>query len=89
MFGTKGPVCQSCGMPMDRDKGGGGTNQDSTHSLEYCSNCYKDGKFTLEHISVEQMQERVQEKLKEMHIPKFLRPLFTKNIPKLKRWTTE
>lgn len=76
-------------MPMARDKEGGGTNQDGTHSAEYCSNCYKDGKFVLEHISMEQMQVRVQEKLKEMHIPKFLRPILTKNIPTLKRWNTE
>ena len=32
--------CQSCGMPLKSDPGGGGTNADGTHSDEYCSYCY-------------------------------------------------
>lgn len=78
MFGPKGPFCQSCGMPLSKDK--------EYTSGEYCSHCFKDGKFVLPDITVEQMQERVKGKLKEMHIPGFLASYFTKDIPNLKRW---
>ncbi len=40
-----GQVCQSCGMPMNKDPGGGGTEADGTHSSTYCSLCYDSGVF--------------------------------------------
>ena len=88
MFKPKGPVCQSCGMPLSRDAKGGGTEADHTLSQEFCSHCYADGKFTLPGISVDDMISRVQGKMKEMHIPGFLARRFTKDIPRLKRWAT-
>jgi len=78
--------CQSCGMPLSRDKNGGGTEANGTRSSKYCSNCYKNGKFTLPEITVEQMIERVKGKMKEMHIPGILSGFFTRNIPDLERW---
>lgn len=87
MFKPKGPVCQSCGMPLSRDAKGGGTESDGSHSLEFCSHCYVAGKFTYPEISVDEMISRVQGKMKEMHIPGFLAKRFTKDIPKLKRWS--
>jgi hypothetical protein len=38
--------CQSCGMPMKKDPGNGGTDSDGTKSADYCSYCFKDGGFT-------------------------------------------
>ena len=87
MFKPKGPYCQSCGMPLSKDKGGGGTEADGRKSLEYCSNCYQNGQFTQPDITLEQMIVRVKERMKEMHIPGFLAGFFTKDIPKLKRWS--
>jgi hypothetical protein len=86
LFGPNGPFCQSCGMPLSQDINGGGTEADGTLSKDYCSHCYQNGKFTLPDLTVEQMQERVKGKLKEMYIPGFLAGYFTKEIPKLKRW---
>jgi hypothetical protein len=86
MFKPKGPYCQSCGMPLSKDKKGGGTEKDGSKSSEYCSNCYKDGKFVLPDITVDEMILRVKGKMKEMHIPGFLANYFTKGIPQLKRW---
>lgn len=40
--------CESCGMPMENDPQGGGTNADGTKSDKYCSYCWADGKFTFE-----------------------------------------
>ena len=78
--------CQSCGMPLKRDDLGGGTNGDGTKSRVYCSHCFQQGKFVLPDITVNQMQERVREKLVEFGMPGFLTGFFTKGIPKLERW---
>ena len=78
--------CQSCGMPLKKDEKGGGTNTDGTKSLKYCSHCYQEGKFTRPDFTVQQMQQRVKEKIKEMGIPGFLTGFFTYGIPKLERW---
>lgn len=86
MFGPKGPFCQSCGMPLSKDEGGGGTEANGSKSAEYCSHCYQAGKFTDPGLNVGQMKDKVKGKLKEMHIPGFLAGYFTKDIPNLKRW---
>jgi Putative zinc ribbon domain len=78
--------CQSCGMPLKRDEGGGGTNVDGSRSGMYCSHCYKSGEFTVPDITATQMQERVKGKMKEMGFPGFMTGLFTRGIPKLERW---
>ncbi len=52
----------------------------------YCSHCYDGGRFTLPDITMRQMQERVQGKLKEAGFPGLLAGLFTRRIPKLQRW---
>lgn len=88
MLGPKGPFCQSCGMPLSKDKLGGGTNSDGSKSPDYCSNCYKDGQFTEPDISARGMQDKVMHILKsDMHLPGFLANYFTKGIPDLKRWS--
>jgi hypothetical protein len=78
--------CQSCGMPLKRDEGGGGKNADGSLNAMYCSRCYNSGEFTLPNITVRQMQERVKGKIKEMGFPGFMTGLFTRGIPKLQRW---
>ena len=78
--------CQSCGMPLKRDERGGGTNADESKSTTYCSHCYQRGQFVLPDITVEQMQERVRQKMSEMGFPRILAGLFTRKIPKLERW---
>ena len=45
--------CQSCGMPLGPDTPLG-TEADGSPSADYCSYCYKDGKFTGE-MTMEQM----------------------------------
>jgi hypothetical protein len=74
-------------MPLSKDEQGGGTEADGTHSIEFCSHCYKAGKFTSPELTVDQMIERVQGKMREMHLPGFLAKRFTKDIPNLKRWS--
>lgn len=78
--------CQSCGMPMSRDERGGGTNADGSRSGMYCSHCYADGRFTLPELTVDQMQDRVRDKLREFGVPAPLGWFFTRRVPKLARW---
>lgn len=73
-------------MPMKRDEQGGGTNADGSKSLMYCSKCYQNGAFTLPDFTVQQMQELVKGKLREMGFPGFIAGFFTRGIPKLERW---
>jgi hypothetical protein len=80
--------CQSCGMPLKKDEKGGGTNADGTKSSMYCSKCYEKGKFTAPDITAEEMKVLVKSKLKEFGFPGFMTGLFTRGIPKLKRWKT-
>lgn len=80
--------CQSCGMPFKRDPKGGGSNADGSRSRLYCSHCFEQGSFTMPDITVNEMKQRVSEKLKEFGFPGFLTPVFTRGIPKLERWKT-
>jgi hypothetical protein len=73
-------------MPLSKDEKGGGTEANGARSADFCSHCYAGGKFTAPDLTVEQMIERVQGKMREMHIPGFLARRFTKEIPALKRW---
>ncbi len=82
----KNKFCQSCGMPMKKDPKGGSTNADGSPNTTYCSYCYENGEFTQKNMTVIEMQELVKGHLKKIGFPGFLASLFTKNIPKLKRW---
>ena len=78
--------CQSCGMPFKKDEKGGGTNMDGSKSTIYCSRCYENGKFIRPDITVNEMKELVEGKLKEMGFPSLVAWFFTTNIPRLERW---
>jgi len=86
MFGPKGPFCQSCGMPLSKDALGGGTNADGCTNTEYCSHCYRSGRFTEPNITAAEMMTKVEGKLREMHLPGFLARRFARNVPTLRRW---
>ncbi len=86
VFGPKGPFCQSCGMPVSKDEKGGGTEGNGSKSTDYCSHCYRMGRFTDPNLTAEEMVATVQGILKKMHVPGFLAKKLTKDIPNLKRW---
>ena len=80
--------CQSCGMPLKKDKMVGGTNIDGSKSILYCSYCYVNGRFqNIEIDTPKKMQAYNKDKLKDIGFPGFLAGLITLNIPKLKRWS--
>ena len=81
-------LCQSCGMPLKKDKMGGGTNIDGSKSILYCSYCYVHGRFqNIEIDTPKKMQAFIEGKLKDVGFPGFVADLITLNIPKLKRWS--
>jgi len=78
--------CQSCGMPMDKDPGNGGTNADGTKNLKYCSYCYQAGSFKDNFTKPGEMVELVKGKLKEMGIGPLRRWFLSSHIYQLERW---
>ncbi len=84
-----GKKCQSCGIPLSKDKNGGGGNADGRISTHYCSLCYEDGAFLHPDFSVEQMQQHCITQLKKQGMPEFLGWIFTRGLPKLDRWAGE
>jgi hypothetical protein len=79
-------ICQSCGMPLNKDPQGGGTNADGSKSTRYCSLCYTDGRFRNPDFSVKEMQDHCIEALRRKGVPRPLAWIFTRGIPRLERW---
>jgi hypothetical protein len=72
--------CQSCGMPLKMDKNNSGSEM-------YCSSCYQNGAFKNPNITLEEMQNLVDDVLKnEMKWWKPFRFLAVRQIPTLFRW---
>ena len=86
-LGSMNKTCQSCAMPMKKDPEGGGTNADGSKSTEYCSLCFQAGKFTQADFSAKEMQDFCIVQMKSCGIPRPLGWLFTRGIPKLRRWS--
>ena len=82
----KNKFCQSCGMPLTKDPQQGGTEQDGSKSLIYCSYCYEEGKFTQPNITMIEMKDLVIGEMKKMGMPGIVAKLLARGIPKLERW---
>jgi hypothetical protein len=80
-------ICQSCGMPMQKDADFG-TNADGTKNGEYCCFCFKNGRFADEGITMDQKIDRlVSIAVSKMNIPEpEARAKAVELIPTLKRW---
>lgn len=74
-------------MPMDKDPGAGGTNQDGSRNMKYCSYCYQGGKFVDTFTKPGEMVSFVKGKLREMGYGPIRRWFYTSHIPQLERWT--
>lgn len=81
----KGMFCQSCAMPMVKPDDFG-TNADRSKSKEYCHYCYQNGTFTDPHMSMQQMIEKCEGIMKQMHVPEAQIKQTKAFIPLLKRW---
>lgn len=81
-------ICQSCGMPLDKDPDKGGTNADKSKSEKYCSFCYKDGNFIDEGISLkDKIEKNIQIAVSRLNIPESKAREMAENLlPNLERW---
>ena len=79
--------CQSCGMPLNKDPKGGGTEADGSLSTTYCSICYENGAFVHPDVTVEEFQAHCVDALAAKGMPRIMAWVFTRGIPKLDRWT--
>ena len=86
MFGPRGLICQSCGMPLAKDPLGGGLETDGSKSSKWCSYCWRDGVFVSPDMSLPEMITLVEGKLREMHIPGPLAKQMAKGTSELERW---
>jgi AraC family transcriptional regulator len=50
----EGPFCQSCAMPLENPSQFG-TDANGVRVNDYCHYCFKNGKFTDQHITMKQM----------------------------------
>lgn len=80
--------CQSCGYPLKRDKHGGGTERDGSHSAKYCSMCYANGAFLTppEINTAAKMQGFCMQQMKRAGYSTIMAWLATRSIPHLERW---
>jgi hypothetical protein len=81
-------ICQSCGMPLDKDPNKGGTNLDGSKSDKYCSFCFQNGKFTDEGITLkEKVEKNIQIAVSRLNIPESkAREMAESLLPNLERW---
>lgn len=76
---------QSYSMPLQKSEDFG-LNKDGTKNEEFCSFCFKEGKFIDPDYTVYQMITKITEIMNEMHFPKEIIEQTQKKIPNLKRW---
>jgi len=80
-------ICQSCGMPMKKEKDFG-IEMNGDRSKDYCFFCFRFGKFTDDKITIEEKIDKLvkisveQLGMKEEHA----RHMAETKLPTLKRW---
>jgi len=80
--------CQSCGMPLAEAAGNLGTNKDGSNTFEYCSFCFKAGKFTNPSQTLsEVIQSSIENMTADLNMPvERATELANSFIPTLRRW---
>jgi len=81
--------CESCGMPLNKDPEGGGSEADGARSARYCSLCYADGAFRHPDATVVEFQAHCLDALAGKGMPRIMAWLFTRGIPRLPRWANK
>lgn len=83
--------CQSCGMPLNKDTQGGGTEKDGSKSVKYCSYCYANGEFKRGNVTLKEFSELSRKGMIEGGHNKFSAWLFTRPfmLAHLERWKTK
>lgn len=83
---TKTKICQSCGMPINKDPKRGGTVGNGTKTTKYCSYCFQNGQFTIKTRDVKVFQDTVRQSMINNGSNRLVAWLFTRSIARLDRW---
>jgi len=78
--------CQSCAMPMKKDKQGGATLKDGSKSAIYCSLCMDKGEFLYQGDDVKAYQAFVVDNMVKEGWWRPIAWLATRPIPRMARW---
>ncbi len=83
--------CQSCGIPLNKDQQGGGTEKDGTKSLKYCSYCYANGTFKSGNVTLKEFSELSRKEMVQGGHNKIFAWLFSRSfmLGHLERWTNK
>ncbi len=78
-------ICQSCGFPFNKKTSG--TNRDETKNEEYCINCFDDGEFKDQSLTLHSLEVKLVD-MAEVHdeITREEAQTAIKKLPYLKRW---
>jgi hypothetical protein len=83
---TEVTMCQSCGLPFNKEHSHFiATEPDGSRSI-YCTNCYKDGKFIEPDLTIEEMTEMIVPVLGRSIGEEEARKEIKAVLPILKRW---
>ena len=75
-------------MPLNKDKQGGGTEQNGTKSTKYCSYCYANGEFNGGNVTLKEFSELSRKGMIESGQNKLFAWLFSRPfmLGHLERW---
>jgi hypothetical protein len=80
-------ICQSCGMPLEKDPNKGGSNADQSLNLTYCSYCFRNGKFLDQGISLrEKIEKNIAIAVRMGMTADLARQIAESTLPGLERW---
>ena len=79
-------ICQSCGMPLQKEEDLG-TNNGGSKSFDYCFHCYQNGRFLDEGITLEEkINKNVKFSVQMGMSENDARKMASNVLPNLKRW---
>jgi hypothetical protein len=78
-------VCQSCGMPFLKNKNNYFRITNGFYDVKYCTDCFQNDCFTEPQLTLDQMKQKLINKLREAGIPGNLNR-FTERLHTLERW---
>lgn len=83
--------CQSCARILKQGKlDCRGTNKDGSRTNEYCTQCYLNGVFLNENLTVDKLIEDYTNQIQQSSLNRFSKFVYLKSYPillkRLKRW---
>jgi len=78
-------VCQSCGMPLDKESVKG-TEENGLKTNDYCKYCYENGVFKDPEMNLQEMKKNVQNQMKKLQLHEYVIQKAITILPSLNRW---